>query len=110
MDDRRFDELVKNVAEGTSRRGVIQGLVAGVAGAGLTIGDFELISAKKPKTCKTKDCKKEGKGHKCCQVGEKKDKHQECIDTKNDNEHCGGCGNTCKKGKVCVGGKCRPTT
>jgi hypothetical protein len=103
MDSRQFDDLARSVAEGTSRRGVIQGLVVGIAGTGLGLGFADDADAKK--VCKGREgrrkCRDRGENHKCCGNRRKK-----CVNTNNSEKHCGRCDRRCGNDEVCISGEC----
>ena len=98
MDTQSFDQLTVEIAQGNgrSRRTIIAGLLA--SGLGVLAG--QAVDARK-KGGKTSG--KKGKG-KC-----KKDQSRcsgDCVNTNNDNKHCGACGVKCASGEQCIHGRC----
>ncbi len=79
MDQRKFDDLVKTVAATTGRRGVIRGIIAGAASAGLTLVRGHGADAR----CRSERCKRRGGEHECC--------GGECVNLNRDERNCGRC-------------------
>lgn len=108
MDGHRFDDLVRNLADGLSRRKIVQGLAVSLAGAGLTFANRDLSEANngkakgKKKQCNKEKCEAKGPGRKCC--------GRNCVNTNNNGRHCGKCNNKCKGSRICRTGQCRRDT
>ena len=102
MDERRFDDLVRNLSTtGRSRRSVLKGLMAGaLSGAVGLVGTGGALAAKGGNTnggSKKPDCCPDTAPRLC-------DNH--CVDYAADTSNCGGCGNVCPDGATCVAGAC----
>lgn len=99
MDDRRFDELTRRLAQGVSRRAAVKvGVAALLAGFGLR-GHTAAQQCPPGQTANRKgDCSCPA-GTDACPNG--------CFDRKRDANNCGDCGNVCRPGEVCRKGECR---
>jgi hypothetical protein len=93
MDDHHFDHVIRTLAGGANRRGVLRGLAGGVAlaAAGLTgLGGTEAKGR-----CKAPKSTACGKG-----------KNAYCADTASDVNNCGGCGIVCPSNTNCTSYSC----
>lgn len=96
MDPRRFDSFTQSLATAKTRRGLLGGIVALVAG---------VRAASAQDGCppgQTRNRKGECRcpsGTDACPDG--------CFDTKSDPNNCGACGNQCSFGAECRKGECR---
>jgi hypothetical protein len=90
MDHSRFDHLTKVLAA-PSRRSFLRIAIAAALAA--LLGQDERETGAKPK--KKKKCKKPK--IKC---------NNKCVNPKDDEKNCGGCGNDCANGQTCVNGAC----
>jgi hypothetical protein len=125
MEERRFDELTRAIAQSTSRRRVLKGLVAAVAGAALSsigLGAQAQGNSNAAHFCDTVFSPGPERG-KCisdaahgtglfyqCQ-GNPANVCQDsnsatCPDFSNDANHCGSCGNVCPSDQPCLDGTC----
>lgn len=123
MDGTRFDGITRTWATEQTRRHLLQWLAVGALGGlvGLVIEDAGAACIKANK----KGCKGPRNG-KCCEgavcKGGSKDKEgrctckggftkcgDECVNTKQDRQHCGRCNNRCKGQNACKQGRCTST-
>ncbi|MEA2597212.1 MAG: hypothetical protein QOF01_3681 [Thermomicrobiales bacterium] len=118
MDGRRFDDISKALAAGTSRRSVLARLVAGVAGGVLGAGSIaagEAASKRGPgRTCRETancvagaKCVKGDRGRKVCSCVDGREAcRDQCVDPNtaylNDPRNCGSCGKRCRSGICCT--------
>jgi Stigma-specific protein, Stig1 len=106
MDAERFDNLTRRFAGSTSRRRllkVVAGSCAGAAGGAFRGGTTALTAAfSGAPAAAYRKCRLEdgGRGRLCSGV---------CIDIKNDESNCGGCGRACAEGNICCNGWCTDT-
>lgn len=116
----RFDDLARDLANGTvSRRTALRRLAGGALGFGIAltpgaaIAAEELERARCPKSrkCKGKCCPPGAKCKKgkCKCKGGKRKCGKKCVDVQTSVDHCGACGNACPDGQACVGGECTPS-
>lgn len=102
MDDRRFDRLVRSLADPRTRRFALQYLGGGLlAGSALAI-----ITDADAKKRKGKRNRKNGK--KRCKESETRCK-KKCVDLQTHVLHCGECNNKCDLGQNCFFGECVDT-
>ncbi len=115
MESRRFDELTKTLSSGTTRRGMLKGLLGG--GAGGALGMLGLSrGAAQPN--KVGVCHLTGNGsYRYIEVSTNAvpahEWHEDTInpDFSNDVTNCGDCGNVCSSAPehataTCIGGEC----
>jgi hypothetical protein len=129
MDGSRFDGIAKSLAIGTSRRVILRGLAAAVAGViAAPVARGEAAATCYPAgdscnadseccqgTCTLGYCRCPAGTVDCnglcrdncdgCPTGFRTC-NGICRDLKSDRNHCGFCGNTCRKGSHCSNGKC----
>ncbi len=108
MDGNRFDRLARSVAGRTTRRGMLAGLLGGLGlllpGAAPTDARSRRGPAVHAEKRRRKKCQS---GLLTCKLKRRKKKAKIfCIDGQNDPFNCGGCGNTCATGQICLGGVC----
>ena len=111
MDSGRFDRLARLLADAPSRRTVLRGVVAS-AFAGTVVGRSAAVEARVGDRCRNGNC---GDNERCnsndvCVCKDDngiKQCDNKCVDVRNDNDNCGGCGQKCSNRKRCVRGKCR---
>src|SRR5262249_51240952 len=123
MDDRRFDQIARSMADVRSRRAFVKTLAGGaLAGLAAVVG-VGGASAKQPpqecrdngQTCNAKKPCCDGlnccKGHcqaepcKACKAGQEVCDGK-CTDVKHDKFNCGDCGVVCSAGHICKNGEC----
>jgi hypothetical protein len=102
MDHRKFDDLIKTVTATIGRRGVIRGLIAGAASAGLTLGRGQVRGQVTAAACNERRCRRRGDDYECC--------GGECTNVNRDERHCGRCEKRCNRDQVCRRGKCLSRT
>jgi hypothetical protein len=99
MDDRRFDDLVRNLGASNSRRTVLKGLLAGAAGGVIGLfGGGGALAAKGGNGSSNKPD--------CCPSSAPRLCNNHCVDSLSDAGNCGGCGNICPPGATCQNGAC----
>ena len=107
MDQQRFDELVRNLGAGNSRRTVLKGLLAGAVGGALSLVGGGGAFAKQDDS---KNDDKNNRGHSkkpdCCPERAPDLCDLQCVDTDSDPRNCGVCGHDCGPNGVCVHGRC----
>jgi hypothetical protein len=135
MDGTRFDSAARAIATGTSRRAVLRGLIAGIAGvltakalpasaAAIPLGDYcnfdvECVShgicqggicrcASGFKPCGTQCIPSTQTCLVCGAGGPIKPCSGGCTDTRSDRNNCGYCGNTCGIKQICSNSHCCP--
>ncbi len=94
MDESRIDSLTRFIARRAGRRSLAAGALSG------------LLAALVPGLSATEAARKKQKKAAC-----KKPKRRcgnQCVNVKNNRQHCGKCNRTCKPGHACRGGKCTP--
>ncbi len=96
MDGHRFDELTRTLAQGTSRRRVLAGGLAALAGAVFGRG----AASAAPGSGGGKPQGRCPDGYTNCRGT--------CVDITDNPEHCGACYLQCSPGEVCVAGVCEP--
>lgn len=113
MDERRFDDLVRNLgATGRSRRAVLKGLMAGALG-----GAVGLLTAGGAAAGKGNGNGNNGNGDNgngngnskkpdCCPSTAPRLCGLQCVDVLSDVNNCGGCGFACPDGSTCQDGAC----
>jgi hypothetical protein len=97
VDGKRFDDLTRSLAAGTTRRGFTRTLVAGLAGA---LGLSAQRGLAKPKGGGG------GKPQGRCPEGFTNCRGT-CVDLTDHQNHCGACNLQCSAGEECCGGVCR---
>jgi stigma-specific protein Stig1 len=95
MDANRFDALTRGFAASGSRRSLLK-IVAGGCAAALATA-FGGGPAAAYRKCRLESG---GRGRLCSGI---------CMDIKNDESNCGGCGRTCTEGTFCCNGWCTDT-
>ncbi len=100
MDQRRFDDLARNLGATNSRRNVLKGLLAGAVTG--VVGAVSGGSALAAKGGNGKDKKPD-----CCPNSAPRLCSNVCVDFDSDPNNCGGCGNVCEANAACVSGTCQ---
>jgi hypothetical protein len=103
MDDRRFDHLIRSLAEPRTRRTALQRLGSGLLAASVVAPIMD-AEAKKGKGKKGK-----GKGKKKKCKGAETRCDTKCVDLQTTFKHCGKCDNECDPGQQCLLGECLDT-
>jgi hypothetical protein len=121
MDGSRFDGFVRALATGATRRRTLQRLVGGTFAGLLGHAGIEATAAAcvKPgklgckgpqhgKCCSGAKCKRgsKTKAGRCVCTRSRKRCGNECVNTKTDDKHCGGCNKRCAPGHSCQNGRC----
>jgi hypothetical protein len=100
MANGRFDALARALGTPTGRRAATQIVLGGaLAALGPALG-LGAPSLAKPKKKKKKKKKPQGCAGGAVRCG------ANCIDTRTDARHCGGCGDACGPNQTCAGGEC----
>lgn len=100
MDNERFDQMIRHLARGASRRETLIGLAGGLLvplaswGEAAARGSAALHAAQKKRKRSTKKRCKGGK----TRCGKR------CVDTRSDAANCGGCRRACTAPATCGGG------
>jgi hypothetical protein len=125
VDESKFDDLTRFMAETPSRRTVVKALVGAIAGSLASVGTA--LGAPRCKrvnqACQTTAdccpgptangnvyCKQVKKSTKICATCPPETPtacNGGCVDTSTDSKNCGTCGNVCLGGTTCVNGSCR---
>lgn len=125
MDGSRFDDLTRFIADTPSRRTVIKAMVGAIAGSLASVGTA--LGGPRCKrvnqACQTTAdccpgptangnvyCASAGKKSKICQACPAETPtacNGGCVDTSDDNNNCGACGEVCFGGTTCVNGSCQ---
>jgi hypothetical protein len=109
MDSNRFDHLVRHLANGTTRRRFIHGILAG--GGLAAVGVNPALAQKKGGTCKAGriDCPSDAQKERCIYAGGGPYHRSEAC-PEGQSFNCGGCGPefTCQCGFRCCEGVCQP--
>lgn len=100
MDGARFDALTRGLGSGPTRRHLLKGSLAMVAGGALSLfgrGQVGTVGAVCGPTASSLNC---SPGQDCC--------NGYCVNTSYDNAHCGSCYNACSLtyGQTCSMGIC----
>jgi hypothetical protein len=112
MEANRFDFLARSLTLTGTRRRAVGGLVAGALG--LLVSQAEETAAKKRKGKKRK---KKGSGsrsrsrsgsgsHPTTCPGGYSNCGEQCVDLRDNTQHCGACSTVCSPGKSCCNGVC----
>lgn len=115
MDGKRFDEVTRSLARGTTRRGVVGVAISGIVGVLRQRDDTAAARPPRPtrrrpvRPCRPGQC---GPGD-ACQHGEcvscwptKIPCNNVCVDPLTDPLNCGDCGIVCAEGEICGSGFC----
>lgn len=104
MDERRFDDFVRNLSSTSrSRRSVLKGLMAGaVSGAAGLLGAGGALAGNNGNGNGNGSSKKSD----CCPSTAPRLCGLQCVDFLSDASNCGGCGNSCPEGAICQDGAC----
>ena len=101
MDSNRFDVLVISLSSLLSRRGMLATATGLAALAGSNLGPSLDTEARRKRKKKGKKKKK-----KKCKNGKTKC-NGSCVNTSQDSQNCGSCGNSCQSGTTCQSGSCK---
>lgn len=105
MEGNRFDDLVRGLASGTSRRRALKTLVTGIGGAAIALTGLDKASARRVCRVNNQVCRKPGD---CCGFfcGPPDFHHrQRCGVCPNGGSQCG-TGECCTEGQQCIDGHC----